>query len=84
MRQTDLQTIAAEAVVIENAELLTTTKIIREQLETRKIVEQAKKILIEKESINEEEAHRRIQRHSMQSNRTMRQIAEAILLTSQL
>ncbi len=80
-----LQTIAAEAaVVIENAELLTTTKIIREQLETRKIVEQAKKILIEEEGINEEEAHRRIQRHSMQSNRAMRQIAEAILLTSRL
>ncbi len=80
-----LQTIAAEAaVVIENAELMTTTKIIREQLETRKIVEQAKKVLMEKEKISEEEAYRLIQRHSMQSNRTMRQIAEATLLASRL
>jgi len=52
-----LQTIAAgAAVVIENVELMTTPRIILEQLEAREIVEQAKKVLMEKERISEKRA----------------------------
>lgn len=57
---------------------------LREQLETRKLVERAKGVLMAQFSLNEAEAFRRIQKASMDTRRPMRAIAEAILLTSQV
>jgi two-component system, response regulator PdtaR len=53
-------------------------------LETRKIVDRAKGLLMERHGLREQEAFRRIQQQSMNTRRTMREIAEAILLTSDL
>jgi response regulator NasT len=53
----------------------------RAALETRKIVEQAKGVLMQKDKMTEADAYRHIQRLSMNNRRTMREIAEAILLT---
>ena len=50
-----------------------------EQLEARKVVERAKGVLMERESLGEKEAYLRIQRQARQERRTMRQVAEAIL-----
>jgi response regulator NasT len=55
----------------------------RQALETRKVVERAKGVLMRTQNVDEAEAYRRIQRLSMNNRRSMREIAEAILLTSQ-
>jgi AmiR/NasT family two-component response regulator len=52
---------------------------LEEQLEARKVVERAKGVLMERESLSEKEAYLRIQRQARQERRTMRQVAEAIL-----
>lgn len=68
------------AVAIENTELLVKTRIIQEELETRKLVDRAKDILMRDRSITGEEAYRRIQRKAMNTRKSMREIAEAIIL----
>ena len=57
---------------------------LQEALETRKIVERAKAVLMEKHGLKEPEAFRRIQVQSMRTRRPMREIAEAILLAKDL
>ncbi|MBV9174928.1 MAG: response regulator [Chloroflexi bacterium] len=52
----------------------------QETLETRKVVERAKGVLMDTQSLKEAEAFRRIQRLSMNSRKSMREVAEAILL----
>jgi signal transduction protein with GAF and PtsI domain len=80
-----LTTVANQAAVaIENTELLVKTKVIQEELESRKIIEKAKGILMKQNGLSEDEAFRRIQKHSMDSRRSMREIAEAIILTEQM
>jgi len=68
------------AIVIENSELMVKTKVIQEELETRKVVEKAKGILMRDLSLGEQEAFKKIQRQSMDMRRSMREIAEAIIL----
>lgn len=76
-----LTTVANQAaIVIENAELMVKTKVIQEELEARKSVEKAKGILMKEQGLSEEEAFKKIQRQSMDTRRTMRDIAEAIIL----
>lgn len=52
----------------------------RQTLETRKLVERAKGLLMESQGLKEADAFRRIQRLSMNSRKSMREVAEAILL----
>ncbi len=72
------------AMAIENAELMVKTKVIQEELETRKLVERAKGILMSGHKLTEEEAFKKIQKQSMDSRRSMRDIAEAIILTEDM
>jgi two-component system, response regulator PdtaR len=53
----------------------------KEALMTRKIVERAKGVLMDTAGLKESEAFHRIQRLSMNSRKSMREVAEAILLT---
>ena len=55
----------------------------RSALETRKIVERAKGVLMDKHGLREDEAFRRIQKLSMDTRKSMRAVAEAILLAQQ-
>jgi response regulator NasT len=55
-----------------------------EQLETRKLVEKAKGILMQKLGFSEPEAYRKIQLTSMNSRKSMREIAEAVILTNDM
>lgn len=57
---------------------------LRETLETRKIVERAKGILMDNQGLNEAEAFRRIQKMSMNNRKPMRAVAEAIILAHQV
>ncbi len=52
----------------------------QERLEARKLLDRAKGILMDQHSINEAEAYRRIQLQSMNNRKTMREVAEAIIL----
>lgn len=52
----------------------------QDTLETRKLVERAKGVLMDSQNLKEAEAFRRIQRLSMNSRKSMREVAEAILL----
>ncbi len=72
------------AVCIESTELMVKTKVIQEELETRKLVERAKGALMKHHNLSEEEAFKRIRKASMDSRKTMREIAEAILLTEKM
>jgi signal transduction protein with GAF and PtsI domain len=72
------------AIAIENTHLMVKTKIIEEELEARKLVERAKEILVRQRNMNGEQAYRWIQKRSMDLRKSMRQIAEAILLSDQL
>ena len=72
------------AICIENTELMVKTKVIQEELETRKLVERAKGALMKNHRLTEEEAFKRIRKASMDSRKTMREIAEAILLTEKM
>jgi AmiR/NasT family two-component response regulator len=55
----------------------------RAALETRKVVERAKGVLMDRHGIREQEAFRRIQKLSMDTRKSMREVAEAILLARQ-
>ncbi len=68
------------AIVIENAGLMVKTRVVQEELETRKTVERAKGILMREQGLSEEEAFRKIQKQSMDLRKSMREIAEAIIL----
>lgn len=54
---------------------------LKETLETRKVIEKAKGVLMKKERLSEPEAFRKMQKLAMDKRKSMRQIAEAILLT---
>jgi signal transduction protein with GAF and PtsI domain len=72
------------AVAILNTELMVKSKVIQEELETRKLVDRAKEILMTRHNMDGEEAYRWVQKKSMDSRKSMRQIAEAILLSDEL
>lgn len=57
---------------------------LRETLETRKVVERAKGILMDTQGLNESEAFRRIQKMSMNNRKPMKAVAEAIILAHQV
>ncbi len=53
-------------------------------METRKLVDRAKGVLMKQHHLGEEEAFKRIRKASMDSRKTMREIAEAILLADKM
>ncbi len=59
-------------------------KELKETLETRKVIERAKGILMETMGISETEAFKRIQKQSMNKRISMRAVAEAIILAHNL
>jgi signal transduction protein with GAF and PtsI domain len=72
------------AVAIENTELIVKTKIIQEELETRKKVEKAKGILMNEQNLSENEAYKLMRKSSMDKRVSMKDIAEAIIITYEI
>lgn len=72
------------AVAIENAELMVKSKVIQEELEIRKRIERAKGVLMKEQGLTEEEAYLKIRKYSMDSRKTMREVAEALILASDM
>jgi signal transduction protein with GAF and PtsI domain len=72
------------AAAIRNTELIVQTKIIAEELKTRKVIERAKEIIMERQNLNGDEAYRWIRKRSMDSRKSMLEVSEAILLSTEL
>ena len=72
------------ALAIENAELDLRVRSAEEALTTRKLVERAKDILSLDANIPSSEAYRLIQKQSMDMRKSMREVAEAIILAKDI
>jgi two-component system, response regulator PdtaR len=72
------------AIAIENAELDVRARAAEEALTTRKLIERAKEILAQEANMLPSEAYRLIQKQSMDSRKSMRDIAEAIILAREV
>ncbi len=72
------------AVAIYNTKLMVDAKVIQEELESRKLVEKAKEVLMRRHKMDVDEAFRWIQKKSMDSRKSMRDVAEAVLLSEEL
>jgi two-component system, response regulator PdtaR len=57
---------------------------LKEALETRKLVERAKGILMETHGLRESEAFHRIRKTSMDTRKSMKEVAEAVLLAHEM
>lgn len=69
---------------IENARLVSETDFLKEALETRKVVEKAKGILMKELSITEDEAYKIIHKKSMDKRKSIKEIADAIILSGEI
>ncbi len=72
------------AVAILNTELIVQTKVIQEELETRKLVERAKEVLIRRRGMTGEQAYRWLQKRSMDSRKSIRTVADAVLISEEV
>ncbi len=72
------------AIAIHNTQLALDAKIIREELESRKLVERAKEVLVRKRGMEIDEAYRWIRKRSMDTRKPLRDVAEAVLLSEDL
>jgi two-component system, response regulator PdtaR len=74
----------AIARFLEMSEMESTIGNLEEKLQARKTVDRAKGILMDKYKMNEADAFRRIQQQSMNQRRSMKEIAEAIIIASEI
>jgi two-component system, response regulator PdtaR len=80
-----LKTVADQAsIVIENYRLVVETKVIKEELETRKTLEKAKGIMMKEQNLSEEEAFKKIQKFAMNNRKSIREVADAIILSHEM
>lgn len=80
-----VQTIANQAaIVIEHARIISEQAEARLVLETKKAIEDAKRVLMKRHKMSEEDAHRFIQKASMDKNKPQKEIADAIVLSVEL
>jgi signal transduction protein with GAF and PtsI domain len=80
-----LQLVANQAAVaVENTKLVEESVKAKEALETRKVIERAKGILMKLRGLDEEAAYRLIHKKSMDSCKSMKEIAESIILMEEL
>ncbi len=80
-----LTSIAAQsAVAIENAQLASKSKMMQDELESRKLIERAKGILMRDQGFSEEQAYLHLRKFSMDKRKSMREVAEAIILAADM
>jgi AmiR/NasT family two-component response regulator len=85
MRESDL-TPAIEVAMARFSEFRALEKEVgdlKQALETRKLVDRAKGVLMDTQGLTEAEAFRKIQKMSMNKRRSMKDVAEAIILAHQ-
>jgi len=69
---------------IENARLVSETNMLKEALETRKVVEKAKGILMHKNGLTEGQAHKLLNKKSMDVRKSLKEVAEAVILIHEI
>ena len=80
-----LSTVADQAALaFENTKLSVAIQESQEALQTRKLIDRAKSILQRQANLSEEEAYKRLQQQSMRTRKSMREIAEAVILSSEI
>ncbi|WP_457554259.1 GAF domain-containing protein [Desulfobacula sp.] len=72
------------AVAIVNTELMVKTRVIQEELEARKKIEQAKEILMHKRKMTGEQAYGWIRKRSMDSRKSISEVSEAVILSDEI
>jgi signal transduction protein with GAF and PtsI domain len=72
------------AIAIQNARLASETLEMKRTLEARKVIERAKGILQFRHGLTEEEAYLRLRNESRRLRRSMRELAEAVILAEDL
>lgn len=71
------------AVAIHNTDLIVKTRVVEQELQSRKQIERAKEILMQRRNMKGEEAYRWMQKRSMDTRKSMLQIAEALILSDE-
>jgi uroporphyrinogen-III synthase len=80
-----VQTIANHAALaIEHMRVVAEQVETKTALETRKSLDQAKRILIHRYRMQEENAHRLLQKMSMERNKSIKEVSDAIILAAEL
>ncbi|MBN2408065.1 MAG: GAF domain-containing protein [Elusimicrobia bacterium] len=80
-----LQAIANQAAAaIENTRLNEEVFKAKEELESRKVIDRAKGILMKDHGISEDEAYKMLQRKSMDIRKSMKELAEAVILAANM
>lgn len=57
---------------------------VQEQIDTNRLIGRAKRVLMDRHGISDQEAYRRLHAQALSTNRSLREIAEAILLTEDM
>ncbi len=69
---------------VENALLIEESLALKEALELRKLIEKAKGILMGKNNLPEAQAYKTLQKESMDSRKSLKEVAEAVILADRL
>jgi signal transduction protein with GAF and PtsI domain len=69
---------------VENALLIEETLALKEALELRKLVERAKGVLMKRRNLSEVDAYKLLQKESMDTRKSIKEVAEAVLLMDKL
>jgi signal transduction protein with GAF and PtsI domain len=69
---------------VENALLIEELFNLKDTLKTRKIVEKAKGVLMKRRKVSEDEAYRLLQKGSMDSRKSLKEVAESIIISDNL
>lgn len=69
---------------VENARLVEETLSLKEALELRKLIAKAKGVVMKRKGISEDEAYALMQKESMNSRKSLKEVAEAVLLADTL
>ena len=72
------------AIAIVNTELMDKTRVIQEELKARKKIEQAKEILMHNRQMTGDAAYGWIRKKSMDSRKSIRELAEAVILSNEI
>ena len=85
-RQQELQP-AIEIAITRYREMLALEGAVHtanDQIETNRIIGRAKRVLMEKHTVGDQEAYRRLTAQSLATNKSLREISEAILLAEEM
>lgn len=69
---------------VENALLIEESLALKDALEIRKLIERAKGILMEKNRFSEDEAYKTLQKESMDSRKSLKEVSEAVIIADKI